>query len=86
MSPLAARAVDTPEQLRSLWRESVARSRELTAQALSSGGMDQPAKRPWANGDSPSLRWIVTHMIEEYARHNGHADLMREAIDGATGE
>jgi uncharacterized damage-inducible protein DinB len=33
-----------------------------------------------------SLRWIMTHMIEEYARHNGHADLLREAIDGATGE
>ncbi|WP_228920630.1 DinB family protein [Streptomyces sp. DH20] len=33
-----------------------------------------------------SLRWIYTHMIEEYARHNGHADLIRQAIDGATGE
>ncbi len=33
-----------------------------------------------------TLRWILTHMIEEYARHNGHADLMREAIDGAVGE
>jgi uncharacterized damage-inducible protein DinB len=33
-----------------------------------------------------SLRWVYTHMIEEYARHNGHADLLREVIDGATGE
>ena len=33
-----------------------------------------------------SLRWVVTHMIEEYARHNGHADLLRERIDGSTGE
>ena len=33
-----------------------------------------------------NLRWIFTHMIEEYARHNGHADLLREAIDGATGD
>jgi uncharacterized damage-inducible protein DinB len=33
-----------------------------------------------------SLRWLLVHMIEEYARHNGHADLLREAIDGATGE
>ena len=32
-----------------------------------------------------SLRWIVTHMIEEYARHNGHADLLRERLDGTTG-
>jgi Protein of unknown function (DUF664) len=33
-----------------------------------------------------SLRYVLTHMIEEYARHNGHADLLRERIDGATGE
>ena len=33
-----------------------------------------------------SLRWIMVHMIEEYARHNGHADLLRERIDGAVGE
>lgn len=38
-----------------------------------------------AHGRQPSLRWILTHLIEEYARHNGHADLLREAIDGSTG-
>jgi uncharacterized damage-inducible protein DinB len=37
-------------------------------------------------GDTISLRWIYVHMIEEYARHNGHADLIREAIDGVTGD
>src|SRR5437868_5692315 len=37
-------------------------------------------------GRTYSLRWVYLHMIEEYARHNGHADLLREAIDGATGE
>ncbi|MBU6201068.1 MAG: DUF664 domain-containing protein, partial [Acidobacteria bacterium] len=42
--------------------------------------------RPWPNGESPSLRWVLVHMIEEYARHNGHADLLRESIDGETGE
>ena len=36
--------------------------------------------------DPLTLRWILVHMIEEYARHNGHADLLREAIDGAVGE
>jgi uncharacterized damage-inducible protein DinB len=36
-------------------------------------------------GEQFSLRWILTHMIEEYARHNGHADLLRETIDGTTG-
>jgi hypothetical protein len=38
------------------------------------------------DGTRHSLRWVLAHMIEEYARHNGHADLLREAIDGATGE
>ena len=33
-----------------------------------------------------SVRWVMTHMVEEYARHNGHADLLRERIDGTTGE
>jgi uncharacterized damage-inducible protein DinB len=37
-------------------------------------------------GEGPvSLRWVLTHMLEEYARHNGHADLLREQIDGAVG-
>ena len=44
------------------------------------------AKRTWPDGRSASLRWILCRMIEEYARHNGHADLLRESIDGATGE
>ncbi|MFE2020203.1 DinB family protein [Streptomyces sp. NPDC059499] len=39
-----------------------------------------------SQGKPFSLRWIYTHMIEEYARHNGHADLVRERIDGTTGE
>jgi uncharacterized damage-inducible protein DinB len=38
------------------------------------------------DGNTFSLRWLLVHMIEEYARHNGHADLLRERIDGATGE
>ena len=37
-------------------------------------------------GEDYTLRWIYLHMIEEYARHNGHADFLRERIDGATGE
>jgi hypothetical protein len=38
------------------------------------------------DGRTPSVRWIVVHMIEEYARHNGHADLIRESVDGLVGE
>jgi uncharacterized damage-inducible protein DinB len=79
-------AQDTPEQLFALWQESVARSRSLVAEAMVEGGLDRLAQRPWPNGESPSLRWILVHMIEEYGRHNGHADLIRESIDGETGE
>ena len=68
------------------WLEAVDLSRSITKEALASGGLEQLAKRKWPNGDAPSLRWILVHMIEEYARHNGHADLLREFVDGETGE
>jgi uncharacterized damage-inducible protein DinB len=79
-------ADDTPEQLLALWQDTVARCRALLAEALASGGLGQPARHAWPDGRSPSLRWILCHMIEEYARHNGHADLLRESVDGQTGE
>jgi uncharacterized damage-inducible protein DinB len=79
-------ADDTPDELFTLWQDSVARSRSLVAEALADGGLDRLAQRSWPDGRSPSLRWIVVHMIEEYARHNGHADLLRESVDGLTGE
>ena len=79
-------AEDTPEQLRTLWQDACARSRAQLAEALALGGLDQPARRAWSDGRAPSLRWILLHMVEEYARHNGHADLLREAADGGTGE
>ncbi len=79
-------ADDSPEELLELWQEAVGRSRTLVIDALSDGGLDQLAKRPWQDGRAPSLRWILVHMIEEYARHNGHADLIRESIDGLVGE
>ncbi len=79
-------AEDTPEELHALWRDSVNRSRTLIGEALADGGLDRPAARAFRDGRAPSLRWIVVHMIEEYARHNGHADLLREAVDGQTGE
>jgi uncharacterized damage-inducible protein DinB len=80
-------ADDTPEQLRTLWQDSVAGSRALVAQALAEGGLDRPASGAvnW-QGEIPTLRWILFHLVEEYARHNGHADLIRESIDGLTGE
>jgi uncharacterized damage-inducible protein DinB len=79
-------AEDSPEQLLALWQGSVDRSRSLIATSLRHGGVEQQAQRSWSDGRSPSLRWILCHMIEEYARHNGHADLLRESVDGSTGE
>jgi uncharacterized damage-inducible protein DinB len=79
-------AADTPDQLRALWQDSVARSRALVTEALADRGLSGPARRAGADGSTPSLRWILVHLIEEYARHNGHADLLRESVDGRTGE
>ena len=80
-------ADDGPDQLHALWEDAVARSRARVAEALDAGGLEQLAVRAWPDSDElPSLRWILCHMIEEYARHNGHADLLRESVDGATGE
>jgi uncharacterized damage-inducible protein DinB len=60
-----------------------AAAREIVAAAASLDDLSKKASE--RTGELFSLRWIVTHMIEEYARHNGHADLLRERIDGATG-
>jgi uncharacterized damage-inducible protein DinB len=77
---------DTPEELFDLWHAAVDRSRALIVEALLEGDLGQPAKHKGKAGDQPNMRWILLHMIEEYARHNGHADFIRESIDGETGE
>jgi hypothetical protein len=79
-------AEDTPEELYALWDGAVARSREKLAAAIADGGLDQPAHISWPNGQHPSLRRLVCDLIEEYGRHTGHADLIREAVDGRVGE
>ena len=61
------------------WRAEVTRAREITAAA----SLDDTFTR---RDQEISMRWVLVHMIEEYARHNGHADFIRERIDGATGE
>ncbi|MFD8478378.1 DinB family protein [Kitasatospora sp. NPDC059673] len=63
------------------WQEDIAYART----AVEGVPLDTVAKRPW-RGNVVTLRWILVHLVEEYARHNGHADLIRERIDGATGE
>lgn len=78
---------DTPETLYALWEESVTRSREnLTRTLALAGDLAQPARFSWPDGRSPSIRRLLVDMIEEYARHTGHADLLREAVDGLVGE
>ncbi|GAB3838570.1 DUF664 domain-containing protein [Dactylosporangium cerinum] len=80
-------ADDTPEYLYGLWHGAVAHSRAALAAALADGGLDQPAKYTTDDdGNPPNLRRIVVDLHDEYARHVGHADLLREAIDGLVGE
>jgi len=64
-----------------VWREECRRSREIVAAAPS---LDVTGIRR-QTGTAFSLRWVMLRMIAEYARHNGHADLLRERIDGAVG-
>jgi uncharacterized damage-inducible protein DinB len=63
-----------------MFHETIERAREIEATAES---LDETGLR---RGEPCSLRWILVHMVEEYARHNGHADLLRERIDGTTGD
>lgn len=79
-------AVDSPEQLYSLWQTAVDRSRAALAEALADGGVDQLCAWPSRDGQARSLRRLLVDVIEEYARHVGHADLIRESVDGLVGE
>lgn len=76
---------DEPEELWSLWLAAVARSRAAVEQVLAEDGLERSlARSSWT--EVPNLRRVLVDMVEEYARHTGHADLLREAVDGLTGE
>ncbi len=79
-------ADDTPEYLYGLWQEAVERSHRRLREALDDGGLDQLAHVSDDEGNRASLRRLVCDLIEEYGRHTGHADLLREAVDGRVGE
>lgn len=79
-------AADDPAQVWQEWHTAVQRSRELVSDALADGGMDRAKGHDFPGAGAPSLRRVVVDMIEEYARHTGHADLIREAVDGRVGE
>jgi uncharacterized damage-inducible protein DinB len=72
-----------PKELRRRYEAACASSREVVAGAQS---LDQLSVEKRQNGMHVDLRWVLLHLIEETARHAGHADLLREAVDGATGE
>jgi uncharacterized damage-inducible protein DinB len=77
---------ETTADVLAFYQKQIERSRQIVAEhsfdeVSKKDGRDVPKEE-----DSPSLRWIIIHMIEETARHAGHADIMREAIDGSVGE
>ncbi|WP_036465262.1 DUF664 domain-containing protein [Mycolicibacterium iranicum] len=79
-------ATDSPDQLYAYWHDAVARSRARVSAALERGGLDQLAAVRDEEGNHASLRRLLCDLIEEYGRHTGHADLLREAVDGRVGE
>jgi uncharacterized protein DUF664 len=84
--PFTSAAADSPSALYEQWAGAVTRSRERLAAALADGGLDQLATVSDGAGDHPSLRRLLSDLVEEYSRHTGHADLLREAVDGRVGE
>jgi hypothetical protein len=78
-------AQDSPEDLMALWEACVSRSRAHLAAAYAAGP-DARSTVAWMSGEPPALRRLMVDLIEEYARHTGHADLIRESIDGLVGE
>jgi uncharacterized damage-inducible protein DinB len=72
-----------PAEAFSFFDQECAVTRKVAAEAPDLDVLSK--ERSERTGEPWSLRWIMTHMIEEYARHNGHADLLRERVDGVTG-
>ena len=77
-------AGQSADELLALHETAVRAADEAIDRALAAGGLDTLAVVD-RHGEAPSLRWILLHLVEEYARHAGHADLIRESIDGTTG-
>jgi Protein of unknown function (DUF664) len=79
-------AGNSPEEPYGLWRGAVERSRAAMARVLADGDLDQRSKSTTRSGEPPSLRRVLVDLHDEYARHVGHADLLREGVDGLAGE
>ncbi len=76
---------DSPEELYAMWTTTIIRSRASVQRALVEGGLDLETHLGWGD-NHVSLRRLLFDLIEEYGRHTGHADLLRESVDGLTGE
>ncbi|MFI7598842.1 DUF664 domain-containing protein [Actinoplanes sp. NPDC049681] len=79
-------AGNAPDELYDLWDDAVERSRTRLAAVLAAGGLDQAVHVSGSDGRHASLRRLICDLIEEYGRHTGQADLLREAADGLVGE
>jgi hypothetical protein len=79
-------AADAPDELYALYDGAVERSRARLGAALIAGGLDQKIHVTGPGGAPVNLRRLICDLLEEYGRHTGHADLIREAVDGRTGE
>lgn len=79
-------ADDSPEDLYALWDAAAERSRSAVPVIRDRGGLDAPTGATFPDGRTANVRRVVMDLLEEYGRHVGHADLIREAVDGRTGE
>jgi hypothetical protein len=77
---------DSPETLYALYDEATDSARQIYAKAVGDGGLDQEVALGDDQRGKASLRRLVFDLVEEYGRHTGHADLLREAVDGRVGE
>ncbi|WP_448641231.1 mycothiol transferase [Geodermatophilus sp. URMC 63] len=84
--PFTSAAEDAPADLYATWDDAVARSRVRLAEAVADGGLDRTVHLSGPDGQPVGLRRLVCDLLEEYGRHTGHADLLREAVDGRVGE
>jgi len=84
--PWRSAAADSPADLYRLWGEAAARCRAAVAEVLADGGLDRPVQFTFDPSHTPNARRVLVDLHEEYARHVGHVDLFREAIDGLVGE
>ena len=84
--PWRSASDDSPEELYRLWSDASAHCRAAVAEVIADGGLDRPVQFTFDPRETPNARRVLVDLHDEYARHVGHADLFREAIDGLVGD